>query len=142
MDRRTFALAGLLFALLSPRRAVADNDDDDDRARKRLGITREQQNQIEALYRATDRQRRDLRTRLDTLYREMDRLYARYDFDRARARTLANEISTLRRRSLLLYTDNEEKLRRILNREQFERLRDRRKNPRGDDRDSREQEGR
>lgn len=92
--------------------------------RRRLNLTDEQQKKIKTLYANSDRRKREIEERLNKLYTELDRLYDRYDFDAARVRAVTDEITEVRRRSLTLYMDNEEGLRRIITREQFDRLRD------------------
>ena len=126
MNRRTFSLLALFVALFGPfdaRRCSADDDDDRERARRRIGITRDQQRRIEAVYEDADEEKREIRRRLDDLYRDLDGAYDYYDFDRGRARNIIDQIAGLQRRILQIHADNEEKLRRILSREQFGRLR-------------------
>lgn len=125
MDRRTFTLVAMLTTLFGPvaaRRACAQ--DDFGGLRRRLSLSDEQQKKIQQLYRDSDRRKREIGDRLRKLYSELDRLYDRYEFDSARVRTVTDEITEVRRRSLTLYMDNEEGLRRIITREQFDRLRD------------------
>lgn len=125
MNRRTFTLLSLFSALLAPltpKRAVAQGDFGG--LRRRLRLSDEQQKQIQQLYRESDRRKRENDERLKRLYSDLDRLYDRYEFDASRVREVTDEISEARRRSLTLYMDNEEKLRRIISREQFERLRE------------------
>ncbi|HZO91171.1 MAG TPA: periplasmic heavy metal sensor [Chthonomonadaceae bacterium] len=90
---------------------------------QRIGITSQQQKQLEALFAESKRQRQAIRSRQHALYRELRSLYDSYDFDPQRARAIREEIVAQHRRLLDLYAENETKLRRILNREQFERLR-------------------
>src|SRR5579884_3987130 len=71
---------------------------------QRIGITSQQQKQLEALFAESKRQRQAIRSR-------------------QQARAIREEIVAQHRRLLDLYAENETKLRRILNREQFERLR-------------------
>ncbi len=126
MDRRTFSLAALALALpgiFDPRRCAADDEDDRERARRRIGITRDQQRRIEALYEDADEEKREIRRRLGDLYRDLDQAYDYYDFDRGRVRNLIGQVGGLQRRILDLHLNNEERLRRILSREQFGRLR-------------------
>ena len=128
MNRRTFTLLTLFSALLGPTATLpagADRDgEEEERLLRRLQISQEQQEKIKHLYRESDRRKRAIDERLGQLYRELDTLYGRYEFDRVKVRAVTDEISEQRRQSLALYMDNEEKLRRILKREQFERLRD------------------
>lgn len=101
-----------------------DDDDKDERSRRRIGITREQQRRIEALYKKTDGDTRPVRERLKEMQRQLDRLYDAYDFDRGLARNLGDQIAAQQRRLLTIRAENEESLRRILDRKQFGRLRD------------------
>ena len=99
-------------------------EEEKEKARVRIGMTKEQQAQIEALYAGTDQQMRDIGGRMRDLYRQLRTLYDSYDFDRRQAGDIRKEIADLHRKILHLHYDNEEKLRRILNREQFQRLRE------------------
>ncbi len=100
-----------------------DSDRDRERARQRIGISRDQQRQIEALYKETEGEKRKMRGWIENRYRELDRLHESYVFDRGHARNLVNIISRLQQRLLGLHLETEEKLRRILTREQFDRMR-------------------
>ena len=125
---RRLLLSVPLFAAASAARASGPEFDRDDerrkeRERKRLGITRVQQHLIAEHYKETDRERREIRKRLEQRERDLRRVYAVFDYDRQRANALMEEINDLRRRSMQLYANSEERLRRILTREQFQRLR-------------------
>jgi Spy/CpxP family protein refolding chaperone len=124
MNRRTFALTTLFSALLGTAGGTeAQAQDAFGGLRRRLRLSDEQQEKIQQLYRDSDRRKREIDELLKKLYRDLDKLYDRYDFDRGKVKNVSDQISDVRRRSLTLYRENEEKLRSILTREQFERLR-------------------
>ncbi|MBC8137598.1 MAG: periplasmic heavy metal sensor [Fibrella sp.] len=116
------AMLTTLFGSVAAERAHAQGDFGG--LRRRLNLSDEQQKKIQQLYRDSDRRKREIGEKLHKLYSELDRLYDRYEFDSARVRSVTDEITEVRRRSLTLYMDNEEGLRRIITREQFDRLRD------------------
>lgn len=99
------------------------SEEEKERIRLRIGITKEQQQQIEALYMETERQKGEVFAKMRELYAQLESLYDAYDFDRNQARTLRREITRQHVQIMMIHLDNEEKLRRILTREQFEKLR-------------------
>jgi len=94
-----------------------------EKARQKIGITVQQQKAIEAVFAETEKQEKAIRSRLRSLYHDLQNLYDAYEIDERQARALRDEIATQQQNLLTLYANNENKLRRILNREQFERLR-------------------
>lgn len=98
-------------------------EEERERSRVKLGITRDQQNQIEALYDDYNRQMRDIMGKLREAYKALHTLYEAYDYDKEQARRLRREIVVQRRRTVELHATTEDKLRTILNKEQFERMR-------------------
>jgi Spy/CpxP family protein refolding chaperone len=98
-------------------------EEEKEKARLRIGITKEQQAQIEALFNDTDRQMREIMGRIRELSEQLRAEYDKYDFDRNLARSLRRQIMSQRWRVSNLHANNEEKLRKILNREQFDKLR-------------------
>ena len=91
--------------------------------RQRLQISVQQQEQMDTLFAESDKQRRVLGERLRELFDQRQSVCDVYDFDRSREGALRKEISHVYNQLLRIHTDTEEKLRRILNRDQFERLR-------------------
>lgn len=91
--------------------------------RQRLGITVQQQEQMDALFQESDRQRRALGARLWELFGERQTVCDVYDYDRAREAALRREIGQVYVQILKVHSETEEKLRRILTRDQFDRLR-------------------
>ncbi len=89
---------------------------------QQLGITNRQQKELEALFSESRRQRDIAHARLHALYQELQGLYASYEFDQKRAAVIRKEIVAQHLRLLELHADNEVKLRRILNPDQFARL--------------------
>jgi Spy/CpxP family protein refolding chaperone len=99
------------------------SEEERERIRLRIGITKEQQAQIEQLYTETDQKRREVGIRMRELYHQLFTLYDNYDFDRNLARAIRRELTELHRRTLWIHAENEEKLRKILTKEQFDKLR-------------------
>lgn len=139
--RRSLLAAGLLASLLAgallaagareeaPPRWVAyqprsgPTPEEKEKARIRMGITVDQQQQIEALFTETGRQMRDTMGRVRDLYQQLDAVYNDYDYDRAKVRAIEHQIMQQRRRLLTIHASNETRLRAILNRDQFARMR-------------------
>jgi Heavy-metal resistance len=88
-----------------------------------IGITPEQQKELEAFFTSVGQQRREVGSRLKALYRQLEALYDSYELDLQRALDIRKQIVKQQERLLALHGDNEIKLRRILNAEQFARLR-------------------
>src|SRR5437870_4512448 len=114
MGSRRYALL-----LQRPPACQPPSPEEKERARLRIGITPQQQAEIENLFKQTGQERRAINARMHDLYHQLHLLYDAYDLDRRKARAVRDEIMTLNRRILTLHADTEEKLRRILNREQF-----------------------
>lgn len=111
------ALVPLIAAAQRPQ-----SDDEREKARVRIGMTREQQVQIEALWADTDRQNREVGMRMGELRKQLQALYDTYEYDRGQASAIRKEIYNLYRKRSQIYGDNQDKLRKILTREQFERM--------------------
>jgi len=99
------------------------SDEEKETIRLKIGITKDQEAKIEALHTETDQKLNDVMAKTRDLYKQLTALYDSYDFDRNQARNLRQQLTALHRRMLDIHADNEEKLRRILSRDQFEKLR-------------------
>ncbi len=120
MKYRSLALAALPLALVLGQ-ALAQHgpsEEEKERIRVRIGITREQNSQIEAIYAEDRRQDMELRGRMGELYRQLDTVYD----DRSQASIVRKQICGLYRQRIAIHADTQEKLRRVLNRDQFARL--------------------
>jgi Spy/CpxP family protein refolding chaperone len=106
-----------------PPRFGPPTEEEKERNRIRIGISREQQAQIDKVFRDSDLLMQEIRKRNIDLSRQLYGLYDSYDFDRAQAKTIRRELLTLHKRMTDIHAENEEKLRHIMNREQFERMR-------------------
>jgi Spy/CpxP family protein refolding chaperone len=98
-------------------------EEEKEAARKRIGMSVQQQKEIEAVFAASDAAMQEIRTRMGELMRQQWDLFGQYDFDRNAAQSLRKELLGLHRRIMLQQLENEEKIRRILNKEQFEKMR-------------------
>ncbi|MCC6730781.1 MAG: periplasmic heavy metal sensor [Chthonomonadales bacterium] len=99
------------------------SEDDKERARVRIGMSREQQAQLEAIFEGSRQEMHDLSTRMRDSYRKLNEVYETYDVDKQAAYAAIRQVMGVRKRLLLLRTENEIKMRRVLTRDQFERFR-------------------
>jgi Spy/CpxP family protein refolding chaperone len=106
-----------------PRFGQGPTEEEKERNRIRIGISREQQGEIDKVFRDSDQQMQEIRKRSGDLSRQLYGLYDAYDFDRVQAKAIRKELLMLHKRMTDIHADNEEKLRHIMNREQFERMR-------------------
>lgn len=95
---------------------------DKDKFRQRIGLSVQQQTQMDAVFEEMGRERRPLGEKLRELHKQRHDLLSAYTMDRSKEKSLRAEITALYGRMLQLHTESEEKMRRIMNREQFERL--------------------
>lgn len=96
---------------------------DKEKARLRIGMTREQQQQIETLYSDADTKAREVFDQIRQKHEQLHALYDAYEIDKNRERTLIREITRLRSQALLIHSETETKVRQILTKEQHEKLR-------------------
>lgn len=99
------------------------SDADKEKARIRIGMTKEQQQQIEAVFNESDKKTREVFTELGQKHQDLQHVYDSYEIDKARERILIREIARLRMKLLQIHAENEAKIRRILTKEQHEKLR-------------------
>ena len=85
--------------------------EDKEKARLRIGITKEQQVQIEAIFTDTDKQMREIMGKLRDLSQQLYGELDNYDYDRNRVRSLQKNIMQQSWRMMRLRSDNEEKFR-------------------------------
>lgn len=94
-----------------------------DFGQERIGISASQQRAVENLFAEAGKARNAGHARLFELFGQLHTLYASYDLDMGRVTAARSEILALQQKMLAGHLDTEVRLRRILNREQFERLR-------------------
>ena len=119
-------ITGLLVILFVPTAAAfsqrGPSEEERARIRARTGISQEQQNQIEAIYRDQRRQEDEIRRKTFEVYKQLGEVYDKYDFDRNQAASFRKEIGRLHRQRLHVHAETQDKLRRVMTREQFEKL--------------------
>lgn len=124
MNRHSWVFVGLL-AFMMTGAALAQrepSEDEKEKARQRIGITREQQREVEVIFADARRNEGEVHVKQRELYRQLYELYDTYDFDRERAKKLRWDIGIYNRKRMLLHAETQEKLRRVLTREQFDRM--------------------
>ena len=124
MNRKLLAILGLL-AISMTGAAFAQrepSDEEKERTRQKIGITREQQKELEAALAEARRQEGEIHAKSRELYGQLFAQYDIYDFSREDAKKIRREIGKLHHRRMLIHAETQEKLRRILTREQFDRM--------------------
>ena len=124
MTRFLVVLIGL-FALSLSLAAPAQrepSDDEKERTRIKLGISREQQSQIESIFAESKRQEGEIHMKSREQYGLLFALYESYDFDRDQAKKVRREIGRLNYKRMQIHAETQEKLRKVLSREQFDKM--------------------
>ncbi len=101
--------------------------EDREKFRIRVGMNTQQQEQMETLFKDIHKRRTDLFKRMRELFEEREKVTDDYEFDHKREKAIRNELGKINAELLNLHTETEEKIRKILNKEQFEKLREIRK---------------
>jgi hypothetical protein len=105
------------------RRFQGPSEEEKERNRIRIGISKDQQAEIDRVFRDSDQLMQEIRKKFGDLSKQLYALYDNYDFDRAQAQAIRRDLLRLHKRMADIHAENEEKLRHIMNREQFERMR-------------------
>ena len=105
------------------RRFQGPTEEEKERNRIRIGISKEQQAEIDRVFHDSDQQMQEIRRKFGDLSKQLYTLYDSYDFDRGQANAIRRDLLRLHKRMADIHADNEEKLRRIMTREQFDRMR-------------------
>lgn len=90
--------------------------------RIKIGLTVQQQQQLDAAFEEMGRQRQTLGRRMRELSQQRHELLANYNFDRKREKELRTETVQLYGKMMQLHTETDEKIRRIMTHDQFDRL--------------------
>lgn len=93
------------------------------RARDRVGMTVEQQQKLEQLYVDFDKTMREHMDALRDRFSKLRGLYESYDIDTKQVQAIIRDITRLRARLLSQQMENEQKVRAILTRDQYAKLR-------------------
>ncbi len=86
-----------------------------------LNLTAQQRTRLTALMNETEEKMRQLLTRLHEQRMQLMQLYGQYQFDEKAAQRLINNINQIQAELLRGHHEHQKQLRRILDREQFER---------------------
>ncbi len=122
MRRYIAGLVLLCLALLQPSRSLGQHPLDEGQ-QKLIGMSSQQQKQLEEVFSKAGPKRQAIRARLHDLYTELLQLDENYTFDEKRSSFLRNQIVEQQRQLLALHATNEAKIRGILTAEQFLKLR-------------------
>ena len=109
--------------------------------RIQVGMTTQQQAQMEELFKDVHKRRGELFKRMRELFEEREKVTDTYEFDHKREKAIRNELAQINTQLLNIHLETEEKIRKILNKEQFEKLREIRRKQREEWRNKRAPNG-
>jgi Spy/CpxP family protein refolding chaperone len=98
------------------------SQEEKERNRQRLGISLQQQQQIDDLFKETQTKTGEVWKSLREKQGQLREAYQQYDLDEARAKSLRIDIIRLHRKMGEIQLENERRIRTILTREQFDKL--------------------
>jgi uncharacterized protein with von Willebrand factor type A (vWA) domain len=90
--------------------------------RQKIGMTEQQQEQMDKMFKETFQKRRDLGKKMRQQFEARQKVGNVYELDRAQLRQINNEIQRVNAQILALHVEAEEKIRRILNKDQFNKM--------------------
>jgi Spy/CpxP family protein refolding chaperone len=99
-----------------------DREKEREKARQQIGISVQQQEQLTRLYAEADKKEKAIGKELHDLYEQQRTLYSAYVIDHGQERDLHKKMEQMHSQLLQLHADTEDGLRKLLTREQFERL--------------------
>ncbi len=106
-----------------PPRRPPNWEEEKEKARIRIGMTKEQQAQIEAIYAESEKKRQEAMRELGQKHQQLRAVYDSYEIDKTQERALLRDIVAVHWRLLRIHSEDEAKIRRILTKEQHEKLR-------------------
>ncbi len=106
-----------------PPRRPPNWEEEKEKARVRIGMTKEQQAQIEAIYTESEKKRQEAMRELGEKHQQLRAVYDSYEIDKTKERALLRDIVAVHWRLLRIHSEDEAKIRRILTKEQHEKLR-------------------
>ncbi|MCW3099889.1 MAG: hypothetical protein JWL77_5507 [Chthonomonadaceae bacterium] len=99
-----------------------DREKEREKARQQIGISVPQQEQLTRLYAEADKKEKAIGKDLHDLYEQQRALYSAYVIDHGQERDLRKKMEQMHSQLLQLHAETEDSLRKLLTREQFERL--------------------
>ena len=98
------------------------SDEEKERNRIRIGLSKEQQSKLEALFKETGDQLQEVFKKQSEKRKELADIYKEYKYDKSRAATVQEELMQLRRQMTEISRRNEDRLRTIMKKDQFDRF--------------------
>ena len=98
------------------------SEEDKEKIRIRVGMTKDQQAQVEAVFNEERKLQEDSRKKMGELYKQLQQYYDIYDYDKNAAQGLRKDICRLYRERIMIHANAQEKLRKILSKEQFDKM--------------------
>jgi len=93
-----------------------------ERIRVTVGMTKDQQNQIEAIYADGRKQEDESRKKSGEVGKQLRVLYDSYNYDRKQASALRKEMCGFYHQRMAIHADTQERVRKVLTKDQFDKL--------------------
>ncbi len=122
---KSLILTVLAFVVIAP--AVVSqgrfpSEEDREKIRIRVGMTKEQQAQVEAIFNEERRLEGESRKKMGELYKQLSQNYDVYDNDKAAAASLRKDICKQYHERIMIHANAQERLRKVLTKDQFDRM--------------------
>lgn len=98
------------------------SEEEREKIRVRVGMTKEQQAQVEAIFTEERKLETESRKKTGELYKQLQQNLDVYDNDKVAAANLRKEICRLYRERIMIHANAQEKLRKVLTKEQFDKM--------------------
>lgn len=115
-------LASAVYAQRGQGGPHGPSPEEKEKIRLAVGMSKDQQNQIEAIYAEGHRLEGESRKKSGELMKQLRKLTDSYSYDRKQAEAIRRELCDNYRQRLQIHADIQDKVRKVLNREQFDKL--------------------
>ncbi len=93
-----------------------------EKIRVAVGMTKDQQNQVEAIYHDGWKREEDLRKKSGELGKQLKLIYDTYNYDKSQAAGIRKEMCALYHQRMAIHAETQDKIRKVLTKEQFDKL--------------------
>jgi Spy/CpxP family protein refolding chaperone len=100
------------------------SEEEREKIRVRVGMTKDQQAQVEAIFNEERKLEGESRKKTGELYQQLQQNYDVYDNDKPAAAALRKEICKLYHDRIMIHANAQEKLRKVLTKDQFDKMTD------------------
>ena len=122
---KSVSLTVIAFIVIAPAvisQGRFPSEEDREKIRIRVGMTKDQQAQVEAIFNEERRLEGESRKKMGELYKQLSQNYDVYDNDKAAASALRKDICKQYHERIMIHANAQEKLRKVLTKDQFDKM--------------------